>query len=135
MTNVRKHLKYTEDHIWLDLEDDNTIRVGITEYAAEKLGDILEVSLPGEGDTAEAGSECGEIDCEDKGNVEIISPVTGEIQSINEDLLENPSLLVDDPWEDGWLFTIAPDDPTELKDLKSAEEYKELIRQLEDEAE
>ncbi len=135
MAAVRKHLKYTEDHIWLELEDDSTVRVGITEYAAEKFGDILDITLPDEGDALEAGSECGEIDCEDKGNLEIISPVTGEIQSVNEDLIENPSLLVDDPWEDGWLFTIAPDDPSELKDLKTAEEYKELIARLEEEAE
>ena len=135
MATVRKHLKYSEDHIWCELEDDSTIRIGITEYAAESLGDILEVTLPDEGETVEAGSECGEIDSDEKGVIEIITPVTGEIQAVNADLIENPSLLIDDPWEDGWLFTIAPDDPTELKDLKTADEYKELIQRLEDELE
>ncbi|MCW5830416.1 MAG: glycine cleavage system protein GcvH [Deltaproteobacteria bacterium] len=133
MAKVPKHLKYTEDHFWCDIEDDSTVRIGITAFAAERLGEILSITLPAEGDAVEASGDCGELESEEKGSTELIAPLTGEVQAVNSDLIENPSLLVDDPWEDGWLFTLTPDDASEIKDLKTAEEYRELIEHLESE--
>ncbi len=131
MSVFPKHLLYSDDHYWLEVEDENNVRVGLTAYGVEQMGQALSVTLPKEGATVEAGSECGELETEDKGVLEIVAPISGEIQAVNADLAESPALLNEDPYQDGWLFVIGPSDPKELKEFKAAAEYKERVEALE----
>ena len=117
-------LKYTEEHEWLDSRAD-TVRVGITDYAQQQLGDVVFVELPEVGRTVNAGDPIGEVEST-KSVSEIFAPVTGEVSAVNTALDETPELINSDPYGEGWIIELTATDPTELDGLLDAEAYQRL---------
>ena len=118
-------LKYTAEHEWVRTpgESDGAVRVGITHYAQDALGDIVYVSLPEVGDTVEAGAPCGELEST-KSVSDIFAPVTGEVVARNESLDATPELVNNDPYGGGWLFELVPADTGSLDSLMDADGYR-----------
>ena len=120
--SVPENLQYTEEHEWVEVNGEQ-VRVGITEHAAEALGDIVFVQLPEVGEQVEAGQACGELEST-KSVSDLFSPVTGEVTAINQDAVDDPALLNSDPYGKGWLLEVRV---TSKGKLLSAQEYSELI--------
>ena len=118
-------LYYTESHEWVRLVG-NEAFVGITEFAAQELGDIVYVELPQVGDEVEEGDSVGSIEAV-KAVEDLNSPAAGEIVEINEELEDSPDLINKSPYGDGWIYKILLEDPESIKNLLSAQEYAELI--------
>jgi len=121
-------LKYTAEHEWLRTpgEHEGSVRVGITEYAQDALGDIVYVSLPEVGATVEAGAPCGELEST-KSVSDVYAPVAGEVVARNESLDATPELVNNDPYQGGWLFEIVPADPAAVEALLDAEAYQSTL--------
>lgn len=119
-------LKYTKEHEWARLED-GRVRVGITYFAQDALGDIVYVDLPGPGSRVKAEQPLGEVEST-KSVSDIYSPVGGEILERNDSLEDAPELVNQDPYGQGWMVLILPDDPSEMDGLLSASEYQKLIQ-------
>ncbi|MEU0216028.1 glycine cleavage system protein GcvH [Streptomyces sp. NPDC006265] len=115
-----KELRYSKEHEWLSAAEDGVSTVGITEHAANALGDVVFVQLPEVGDTVSAGETCGELEST-KSVSDLYSPVSGEITEVNEDVVNDPALVNSAPFEGGWLFKVRISD--EPGDLLSADEY------------
>jgi glycine cleavage system H protein len=118
-----KELRYSKDHEWLSATADGVSTVGITEHAANALGDVVFVQLPEVGDSVTAGETCGELESTKSGS-DLYSPVSGEITEVNEDVVSDPSLVNSAPFEGGWLFKVKVGDAPELL---SAAEYDAFI--------
>jgi glycine cleavage system H protein len=121
---VPEQLRYTAEHEWVTI-DSSLATVGITEHAADALGDVVYVSPPAPGTKVTAGEPCGEIEST-KSVSDLYSPVDGEVTEVNAEVEEDPGQVNADPYGSGWLFKvqIAGDEPA---DLLSAEEYTALI--------
>jgi glycine cleavage system H protein len=120
-------LKYHKEHTWIRLSG-KKVTIGITDYAQEALGDIVFIDLP-EGDTEiEANGEIGEIEST-KATSSIISPVSGRVIKVNDDLTETPELVNDDPYGKGWIAVIEIDDAAELDDLMDSSEYAKFVEE------
>ncbi|MBT3153576.1 glycine cleavage system protein GcvH [Streptomyces sp. CHD11] len=113
-------LRYSKEHEWLTAAENGVSTVGITEHAANALGDVVFVQLPEVGDTVTAGETCGELEST-KSVSDLYSPVSGEITEVNEDVVNDPSLVNSAPFEGGWLFKVRVTD--EPADLLTAAEY------------
>ncbi|MER6439445.1 MULTISPECIES: glycine cleavage system protein GcvH [unclassified Streptomyces] len=119
MSNPQQ-LRYSKEHEWLSAAEDGVSTVGITEFAANALGDVVYAQLPEVGDTVTAGESCGELEST-KSVSDLYAPVTGEIVEANQDVVDDPSLVNSAPFEGGWLFKVRVTD--EPDDLMSADEY------------
>ena len=124
---VKEDLYYTESHEWVRVEGDDAY-IGITDYAQHELGDIVFVELPEVGDELEAGEPLGSIEAV-KAVEDIVSPISGEVLEINEDLEDKPEMINQDAFDDGWLVKVAVSDKDELENLMDAKAYKELIEE------
>ncbi len=124
---------YTKDHLWVKVDGDDAV-VGITDYGQHQLGDIVYIELPNVDSEVEAGEKVASIESV-KASVDIFSPLTGKIISVNEDLREDPSLLNTDPYGEGWIFEMKMSDLTELEDLMLDVDYKAYIEEIEKEEE
>ena len=118
-------LKYTAEHEWVRNpgEHAGSVRVGITDFAQDALGDIVYVSLPEVGASVEAGTPCGELESTKSVN-DVYAPVSGEIVARNESLDATPELVNDDPYAAGWLFEIVPADAGAVAGLMDAAAYQ-----------
>jgi len=114
--------KYTKTHEWAQEEDDLVV-VGITDFAQHQLSDITYVEMPAVGDRFQAGKEMIVVESI-KAAADVYAPVSGIIEEINEELADNPGVLNTDPFGDGWLVRIKPDNPQDLENLMSASEYE-----------
>jgi len=123
--NVPEHLRYSNDHEWLS-RDGSTVRIGITDYAQDALGDVVFVQLPTTGQQVEAGDTFGEVEST-KSVSDVYAPVSGTVVAINEALGERPQALNDDPYGDGWICTIEMSDPAQFDELLDASGYTTLI--------
>jgi len=123
--NVPEELKYTKEHEWVKI-DDNQVMVGITDYAQSELGDIVFVELPQQGDTTKQFEPCANIEAV-KAVSDFYAPVSGEVTEVNQELEESPQLVNKDPYDKGWFMKIKLSEESEIDDLLSAEEYKKLI--------
>jgi glycine cleavage system H protein len=123
--NVPGNLKYTNNHEWALVVGD-VATIGITEYAAGELGDVVYVELPSVGDTAVKGDSIGTIEAV-KTVADIYSPVSGEVVEVNEALSDTSELVNKDPYGEGWIVKIKLSDPAELDGLLSSEDYKKLV--------
>jgi glycine cleavage system H protein len=119
-------LKYTSEHEWVRGGNETTVRVGITEYAAEQLGDIVFVTLPQVGEAVAAGDACGELEST-KSVSDVFAPVSGTITAVNTVLGANPETINADPYGDGWLFEIELDPDADLDDLLDADAYADQV--------
>lgn len=126
MPNYPEDLKYTSEHEWVRSGNGSVVRVGITEYAAEQLGDIVFVSLPTVGDTVAAGDACGELEST-KSVSDIFCPLNGVVASVNGQLEGNPETVNADPYGDGWLFELELGEDVDLDDLLDADAYAEEV--------
>ena len=123
--NVPEELRYTSDHEWARLED-GRLRVGITDYAQDALGDIVFVDLPAPGTALETGVALGEIEST-KSVSDVYAPVGGEVVEVNAELADQPQRVNEDPYGEGWLCVISPSDPAAVESLLDAEAYRQLI--------
>lgn len=117
MSKVLSGLRYSAEHEWLDASA--PAKVGITQVAADALGDVVYVDLPEVGATITAGESCGEVEST-KSVSDLYAPVSGTIVAVNQDAVDNPAILNEDPYGAGWLFTV---DVTEEGPLLSAQDY------------
>jgi glycine cleavage system H protein len=115
-------LKFSEDHLWV-LEMGETVRVGLSDYAQEQLGEIISATLGEVGRFLEQGDTFGEVESQ-KTVVELASPITGTVRAVNEAAIEDPTLINVDPYGKGWIVEIELDDPEELDRLMGYEEYE-----------
>lgn len=120
--SVPQHLKYTEEHEWLDL-DGGVATVGVTAYAADALGDVVYVDLPAVGASVTGGESCGEIEST-KSVSDLYAPVDGEVVEINQDVVDDPGLINSSPFDLGWLFRMRMTGQPALLDASS---YETLI--------
>ncbi len=125
--NFPTNVKYTKEHEWIRLEGD-VAYVGITDYAQEQLGDIVFVDIPTEGETLAADEVFGTIEVV-KTISDLFLPVTGEILEQNEALADQPELVNQDPYGEGWLIKINPTADADFDSLLDAEAYKALINE------
>lgn len=123
--NVPDDLRYTSDHEWTRAEESG-LRIGITDYAQDALGDIVFVQLPEPGTRVSAGDSFAEVEST-KSVSDIYAPVTGTVAEINQELSDSPQRLNDDPYGEGWLCLIVPDDAGNTESLLDAEGYRKLI--------
>jgi glycine cleavage system H protein len=128
MEDYPQELKYSESHEYVFVEG-NTATIGITDYAAEQLGDIVYVELPKVGDTLTSGDSFGVIESV-KAVSDLYLPINGKVVAINENLVEHPELLTEDPYERGWIVKIEMDDTSEAEDLMDAEAYGAFVSTL-----
>ena len=118
-------LKYSKEHEWV-LVEDNVATVGITEFAQDQLGDIVFVELPAVGDKVSKEDAFGVVESV-KAVSDIYAPVSGKVLEVNDDLPENPEMVNEDAYGDGWMIKVEMNDPEELQDLMSAAEYEEYV--------
>ncbi len=123
--NIPAELKYTKDHEWVKIEDD-TITVGITDFAQSELGDIVYVEVETVDETLEADEVFGTVEAV-KTVSDLFLPVSGEIIEFNEGLEDEPEKVNTDPYGEGWMVKVKFSDASQLDNLMSAEAYKELI--------
>jgi len=130
LSNYPTHLRYTKEHEWALVEDD-LVRIGITLFAVEQLGDVTLVDLPEPGTQIEAGVHFGEIESV-KAVSELYAPVSGEVVEVNAALADSPELVNDTPYGDGWMVLIRPSEPGELEQLLTADAYEQFLGSLGD---
>jgi glycine cleavage system H protein len=124
MFEVPDDKRYLESHEWITT--DAPIRVGITEFAQDELGDVVFVELPEVGDTVAAGDSFGVVESI-KAVSDLYAPVSGEVTAVNEALFDRPELVNEDPFSDGWMLELSVGDDAAFDDLLSPDEYREQI--------
>jgi glycine cleavage system H protein len=122
--NVPGELRYTQDHEWARLED-GRVRVGITDYAQDALGDVVFVQLPEVGSSVEAGGPLGEVEST-KSVSDIYAPLSGNVVEVNSELGDAPQRLNEDPYGEGWICVIEPADAAAVDGLLDADGYRRL---------
>lgn len=127
--NLPGDTRYTENHEWAKPEGDN-VRIGLSDYAQDQLGDIVFVELPQVGDTFEKGKEFGTVESV-KAVAELYMPVGGEVMVVNMALEDSPDLVNKNPYNDGWIIEVKATDPAELDTLMSNNDYIEILKGLE----
>lgn len=123
---IPEDLRYTTDHEWVMVTDSGAVRVGITHYAQDSLGDIVFVDMPDAGTDVTAGDSVGEVEST-KSVSDIMAPVAGTVTARNEKLDDSPELINSDPYGEGWLFELEPSDVDAVDDLLDADAYAETI--------
>lgn len=125
MSNVPADLKYVSSHEWIRLEDDGTVTVGITEFAQDQLGDVVFVELPEVGTEVAVEQEIAVVESV-KAASDIYAPLSGTVVAINEDLVDAPELVNEDPYGKAWFFKLELADKSQLEDLLDADAYAAL---------
>ncbi len=124
--NIPSELKYTKTHEWASKDEEDVITIGITHHAATLLGDIVYLELPEVETAVHEGEEFGVIESV-KAASDLYCPIAGEVIAVNSALTANPALINSDPYHEGWLIKIQPDDPDAFDDLMDAEDYEHKI--------
>lgn len=123
--NIPKELKYTKSHEWLQFINENTVRIGLTDYAQNALGDLVFVNLPQEGDQAVKGKPIADVESV-KAVSDVYSPVTGTVSAVNEELLDVPEAINRDPYN-AWMLEVS--DVTNQEELLTADEYAKVCQE------
>jgi glycine cleavage system H protein len=123
--NVPEQLRYSSDHEWVS-RDGDVVRIGITDYAQDALGDVVFVQAPDVGAQVKAGETVGEVEST-KSVSDLYAPVSGTVLEVNDALADSPQALNDDPYGEGWICTIRMSDPAELDGLLDSAAYQALI--------
>ena len=123
--NIPAELKYTKDHEWVRVEDDEAV-IGITDFAQSELGDIVFVEVETEGESIESEEIFGSVEAV-KTVSDLFMPLSGEVLSFNSELEDAPEVVNSDPYGAGWMIRVKLSDPSEVDTLLSAEQYKDLI--------
>ena len=129
MTDIPADLRYSKDHLWARPDaGTGLVRVGVTDFAQQSLGDVVDVTLPRPGDTVKADGACGDIESV-KSVSELFAPVTGTVRARNDNLTRTPELVNTDPYGQGWMFEVETDPATlsqQLAALMDARAYRDL---------
>ena len=120
-------LKYSKEHEWVRSESDSVVVMGITEFAQDSLGDVVFVEIPDEGAELIQGEKMGEIESV-KAVSDLYSPVSGKVIKRNESLIDNPELVNEGPFEQGWMLKVEIKDASELDNLLSADNYNSFLK-------
>lgn len=131
MSEVPSELRYAATHEWVRQEEDGTLTVGITDHAQEALGDLVFVETPAVDGVVQAGEGCAVVESV-KAASDIYAPVDGMIVDANGRLTAEPELVNSDPYGDGWIMRIRPEDPDSLEELMDADDYEHMISEEED---
>lgn len=123
--NLPEDLRYTKDHEWVKVEE-GRVRIGITDYAQDALGDVVFVQIPSVGSSVSSGATVSEVEST-KSVSDVYAPVRGTVVEVNSDLADAPGRLNDDPYGGGWICVLEPDDPTSYDRLLDAAAYQALI--------
>ncbi len=123
--NIPGDLRYSKEHEWVRV-DGNVARIGITDFAQDSLGDVVFVQLPDVGLDVVAGASVSEIEST-KSVSDVYVPVSGVVRAVNEALTEQPELVNQDPYGEGWMFAVEVSDPSELDALLDADAYRKLV--------
>jgi glycine cleavage system H protein len=127
MTDTPANLRYSSDHLWVQHgADEGIVRVGVTDFAQESLGDVVDVDLPQIGANVAAGTPCGDIESTKSVN-NLISPVTGIVTAHNEEVVGDASVVNSDPYGKGWMFEARLDPSFALAELMDDEAYRKLV--------
>ncbi|YAL84643.1 glycine cleavage system protein GcvH [Dermacoccaceae bacterium W4C1] len=116
-------LRYTSDHEWVQDRGEGVVRIGVTSYAQDALGDVVYVSLPAIGDSVAAGDSCGEVEST-KSVSDLYAPVDGEVVAVNEELESAPETVNTDPYGAGWMYELKVADPASVEALDDADGYR-----------
>ncbi|MFC4387121.1 glycine cleavage system protein GcvH [Gracilibacillus marinus] len=125
--NLPKERLYSDEHEWV-LKNDTTVRIGITDHAQSELGDIVFIELPEIGDEVVKGEPFGNAESV-KTVSELYSPISGKVVAVNQHLLDNPELVNESPYEEAWMIDVEVADSNQLEELKSADEYDQMINE------
>ena len=131
MTELPGDLLYTTDHEWLRRDDDGTVTIGITEHAAEALGDLVYVELPEVGQDVESAGEMAVVESV-KAASDVYAPIAGNIVAVNEELADDPEKINNDPYGDGWIVRMTPGGDIDESELMSPNDYQTLLDELDD---
>ena len=121
-------LRYTREHEWAALEEGNRVRVGITDFAQDALGDVVYVEIPEEGAEVRGGEPFGEVEST-KSVSDVYSPVSGRVAERNAALADSPELVNQDPYGEGWMVVIEASDPSDVDSLMDADAYRRLVEE------
>lgn len=122
-----RHLKYTKEHEWLEINGD-IATIGITAFAQESLGDLVFVELPEVGRMLSSGDDFAVVESV-KAASEVYSPISGEVVEVNTDLADSPQSINESPYDDGWLVKVRISDPSELEDTMDADAYTTFVEE------
>ncbi len=125
--HIPQELKYSREHEWVQVNG-NTCRVGITDYAQQSLGDVVFVELPEIGRVLERGEAFGVVESV-KAASDCYSPLAGTVTAVNQELLDTPQLINEDPYGRGWIMEVEIANPDQLEGLLTAVQYEELVRE------
>ncbi len=128
MSNIPTHLKYTESHEWISIDDDGIAVIGITDHAQEALGDLVFVELPAVDDEVKQGDPCAVVESV-KAASDIFAPVGGTVLEINSELDESPDKINSDPYGEGWICKISNVEDSEVNELMNAEQYAAFLNE------
>ncbi|MBT8506694.1 glycine cleavage system protein H [Coxiella-like endosymbiont of Rhipicephalus sanguineus] len=128
MAEFPAELRYSKSHEWVRKESDGTFTVGVTDHAQEQLGDLVFIELPDIDSQVDASDEVAVVESV-KTAADVYSPLTGEVVEVNEALQTDPALVNRDPYGDGWLYRIRPNDESELDELLNASDYEALTQE------
>ena len=123
MNKILNELRYTNSHEWVRQEKDGTLTIGITDYAQSNLGDFVFIALPSVSSDVNVGEECCTVESV-KAASDVYSPISGEVTETNDALESSPDIVNSDPYGNGWLFRIRPDEASDFEKLMTADEYK-----------
>ncbi|GAB4072831.1 glycine cleavage system protein GcvH [Barrientosiimonas marina] len=125
--NLPNELYYTEEHEWIKKED-GQIRIGITDFAQDELGDVVFVEMPEAGDELKTDEPFGSVESV-KTVSELYAPVSGKVVEVNEELEDSPELVNESPYDKAWMVVLEPDNPGDVDELLSAEQYEKAVSQ------
>ena len=124
--NLPKDFRYSEEHEWVQVQEDGNVRIGITDFAQSELGDIVFVELPEEGDSLEADEPFGSVESV-KTVSELYAPISGKVISINEELEDSPEFVNESPYEKAWMVVVEPSNTSEIEELMTADAYEKMV--------
>lgn len=123
--NLPKDFRYSDEHVWVKVEENN-VRIGITNFAQDELGDIVFVELPEDGDEIEAGEPFGNVESV-KTVSELYAPINGKVIEVNVELNDKPEFVNESPYEKAWMIVVEPSNMSDVDKLMSAEEYAQIV--------
>jgi glycine cleavage system H protein len=123
---ILDELFYSEEHIWVRRDGDHTFTIGITDYAQTELGDLNYIELPNEGDEIESCEPFGSVECENL-VADLYAPLCGYVLQVNGDVLDDPTLINESPYTDGWILRVKCPNLEDLDTLMSADDYEEYV--------
>ncbi|MCP1357066.1 glycine cleavage system protein GcvH [Aneurinibacillus migulanus] len=128
MSQTVSSFLYSKEHEWVEIIKGNLVKIGITNFAQNQLGDIVFVELPQEGEEITANESMGTVESV-KAVSEIFSPVSGKVTQMNGDLEDTPEIINSEPYGQGWMVTVELNNPDELKELMTAEQYSAFVEE------